>query len=72
MDMLDLTKTYSRKSDIIYENSIPIIRLKQKFIDIETMSENAISYMNRYFEMFPDLFEKVIQEKPKLEQLTLF
>ena len=71
--MLNPNNTYSRKSNVIYENGIPIIKLKQNFIDIENLSETVISYTNRYMEMFPDLFEMIenkIENKPK--QFSLF
>ena len=71
--MLNQANTYSRKSNVIYENGIAIIKLKQNFIDIENLSETVISYTNRYMEMFPDLFgmiENEIENKPK--QFSLF
>jgi len=71
--MLNPNNTYSRKSNVIYENGIPIIKLKQNFIDIEKLSETVINYTNRYMEMFPDLFEMIenkIENKPK--QFSLF
>lgn len=61
--MLYPAKTYSRKSNIIYENGIPIIKLKQNFIDVEKLSEIGISYTNRYIEMFPNLFEIIVQKE---------
>jgi hypothetical protein len=71
--MLNLSNTYSRKSNVIYENGIPKIQLKQNFIDIEKLSETVINYMNRFMVMFPDLFEIIIKkEKEIYDQLSLF
>jgi len=70
---LSIQKQYSRKSNIVYENTTPIIRLKQKFIDIEILSETAINYMNRYIEAFPDLIEIIVDKSEKKnEQFSLF
>ena len=49
--MLYPFNTYSRKSNIVFENGIPIIKLKQNFIDIEKLSATGIIYTNRYMEM---------------------
>ena len=57
--VLNKANTYSRKNSIIYENGIAIIKCKQSFIDLEKLSDTAIDYMNRYFQMFPELFEKL-------------
>ena len=71
--MLYPVNTYSRKSNIVFENGIPIITLKQNFIDVEKLSKTGISYTNRYMEMFPNLFEIIVQkEEEPNEQLSLF
>jgi len=71
--MLNPNNTYSRKSNVIYENGIPIIILKHNFIDIENLSETVISYTNRYMEMFPDLFEIIVKKEKEInDQLSLF
>jgi hypothetical protein len=66
---------YSRESNIIYANlddgdKVPLIHLKQKFIDLKILGGQAFDYMNRYLEMFPELWDR-IKEEPK-QQLTLF
>ena len=54
--ILDPKKSYARLNNIIYENGMPIIWLKQIFVDVETMKENVVNYMNRYLEANPDLY----------------
>jgi hypothetical protein len=66
---------YSRESNVIYANlddgdKVPLIRLNQKFIDLKILGGQAFDYMNRYLEMFPELWDR-IKEEPK-QQLTLF
>ncbi|MFV5697765.1 hypothetical protein ACM55H_05300 [Flavobacterium sp. ZT3R17] len=71
--MLNPNNTYSRKSNVIYENDIPIIILKHNFIDIEKLSETVINYMNRFMVMFPDLFEIIVKKEEEInDQLSLF
>jgi len=71
--MLNPNNSYSRKSNVIYENSIPIIKLKQNFIDVEKLSETVINYMNRFMVMFPDLFEIIVKKEEEInDQLSLF
>lgn len=65
----------SRKNNVIIANlidgeEVPLIRLKQKFIDVMILSGEAMKYMERYLEMFPNLWEKI--EKEDKVQLTLF
>lgn len=65
----------SRKNNIIIANlidgqEVPLIRLKQNFIDVLILEGYAYEYMQKYLEMFPDLWELITQEKP--QQLTLF
>ena len=67
---------YSRENNVIIANLIdgtkkPLIRLKQKFIDINVLEVPALEYMKRYLEMFPNLCELIKEEKTE-EQLTLF
>ena len=67
---LDENKTYSRKDNILYEEGIPIIKFTfSKFIDIEKLRPEAVRYMQRYIDAYPDYFEEL---KPNNEQLTLF
>jgi len=71
--MLNPNQSYSRKSNVIYENSIPIIKLKQNFIDVEKLSETIINYTNRFMVMFPDLFEIIVKKEEEInDQLSLF
>jgi uncharacterized protein YfbU (UPF0304 family) len=70
--MLDPTKTYSRKSSIVYdENDIQIVKFEEIFPDFDKLSEQAINYLNRYIEMFPNKIEIFKPEEEK-QQLTLF
>ena len=67
---LDENKTYSRKDNILYKEGIPIIKFTfSKFIDIEKLRPEAVRYMQRYIDAYPDYFEEL---KPNNEQLTLF
>lgn len=72
---LDIFKNYSRKGNVIYENGIPVVKLKQSNIhlNIEKLSDDGINYMNRYIEMFPDLVEIIVEKSEKKnEQISLF
>ena len=65
----------SRKDNVIIANlidgeQVPLIRLKQKFIDVMILSGEVLNYMNRYLEMFPNLWEPIVKEDKV--QLTLF
>ena len=67
---LDENKAYSRKDNILYEEGIPIVKFTfSKFIDIEKLRPEAVRYMQRYIDAYPDYFEEL---KPNNEQLTLF
>ena len=57
--LLNKTSKYSRISNIILENDIPVLELKQKFVDLDTLSNQAIDYMNLYIEMFPELVKTI-------------
>lgn len=48
---------------------VPLIKFKQKFIDIDILDRQPREYMLKYMELFPDLWEYVKEEK---QQLTLF
>ncbi len=67
--MMTKTNQYKRIANVIYENDVPIIKLKQNFIDVELMNETTVDYMNRYFKMNPTLFETLKNENV---QLNLF
>lgn len=65
----------SRLNNIIFANlidgpKVPLIRLKQKFIDLQILEKQHVIYMEKYLKMFP-LWE-IIQEEPTKTQLTLF
>ena len=66
---LNAENIYSRKENVLYENEVGILKFKQNFINLENLNSNAISYMQSYIEMFPDLVELIQEEK---QQLTLF
>lgn len=66
----------SRLNNIIIANlidgpKVPLIRLKQKFIDLPMLEKQHVIYMEKYLEMFPDLWEMVKEENTQT-QLTLF
>ncbi len=49
---------------------IPLVRLKQNFVDMIVLDRQPFEYMQRYMEMFPHLWELITEEKQ--QQLTLF
>jgi hypothetical protein len=67
----------SRKDNVIFANlthgdQVPLVRLKQNFIDLNILEGQALKYMEKYMEMFPQLWEYIKEEKKENEQLTLF
>lgn len=56
--MLSKDKKYSRFNNVIYEDGQPIIYLKHKFIDLENLTDYQIDYMNRFLNMYNELFTK--------------
>lgn len=50
---------------------IPVVKFKQKFIDLRIVDKVPWDYMKKYIEMFPELVEK-IEPKIATQQLTLF
>lgn len=73
--MLDPTKTYSRKSSIVYDESgTPVLKFNSYLPDFDKLSVDGIKYMNRYFEASPDKFEVYTQEAKEEDnqQLQLF
>ena len=65
----------SRKDNIIFANltngdQVPLVRLKQNFIDVNILEGQAFEYMKKYMEMFPHLWELI--EKEQKPQLSLF
>lgn len=73
--MLDPTKTYSRKSSIVYdETGTPVLKFNSYLPDFNKLSVDGIKYMNRYFEASPEKFEVLQKEdnSQENEQLQLF
>jgi hypothetical protein len=65
---------YSRKDNVIIANltdgqQVPLVRLKQNFIDVTVLEGQGFDYMKRYMQMFPNLWELIEKEQ---SQLTLF
>lgn len=50
---------------------IPVVKFKQKFIDLQIVDKAPWDYMKKYIEMFPELVE-IIEPKIATQQLTLF
>lgn len=68
---------YSRKDSVLIANktngeSIPLVKFKQKFIDLQILSDNALQYMKDYMQHYPNLFELIDLPKKETEQLELF
>ena len=65
---------YSRENNVIIANltdgqQVPLVRLKQNFINVTVLGGKGFDYMKRYMEMFPHLWELIQKEE---SQLTLF
>ena len=53
--------------------SIPLVKFKQKFIDLHIVSDSALKHMNDYMDYNPDLFEIIdLPKNNENEQLELF
>lgn len=68
---------YSRKESVLIATKtngekIPLVKFKQKFIDLDILSNNALQYMKDYMHHYPNLFELIELPKKETEQLTLF
>lgn len=50
---------------------IPVVKFKQKFIDLLIVDKEPLNYIKKYIEMFPALVEQV-ELKAQTEQLKLF
>jgi len=67
----------SRKDSVLIANltdgtQVPLVRFKQKFIDLMIVEKQARQYMVDYMQQNPDLWE-YIKEAPKDgEQIKLF
>ena len=65
----------SRENNMLFANltdgeKVPLVRLKQSFVDMIVLERQHLEYMEKYMEMFPDLWELITEEKQN--QLTLF
>lgn len=57
---------FYRKNNILYEvvldsgieKSVPLFFFEQNFIDKKLLTDYAIEYLNRYMEMYPNLYSK--------------
>jgi hypothetical protein len=54
---LDKTAVYTRKSNILYKDDVAIVKFHSTFIDLEEMTEQMVSYMERFIEMNPEWCE---------------
>ena len=50
---------------------VPVVKFKQKFIDLQIVDKAPLAYIKKYIEIFPELVE-IIELKTKTEQLKLF
>ena len=67
----------SRIDNVIIANltdgqQVPLVRLKQKFINVTIMDLKCVEYMEKYMAMYPELWELVENQKQQQQQLTLF
>jgi len=70
--MLDSNKIYHHKNQIIYDcQGNTIVKIKDRFPDLENISGNHITNINNYIKKFPDRVEIVNMKRQEI-QLTLF
>jgi hypothetical protein len=50
---------------------VPVVKFKQKFIDLQIVDKEPFAYMQKYIEMFPHFIDKIEPQK-QTEQLKLF
>lgn len=50
---------------------VPVVKFKQKFIDLQIVDKESLAYIKKYIEMHPELVE-TIEPKKITEQLKLF
>lgn len=50
---------------------VPVVKFKQKFIDLQIVDKEPLDYIKKYIEMHPELVE-IIEPKKITEQLKLF
>lgn len=68
----------SRIDNVIIANltdgqQVPLVRLKQKFINVAIMDIKCVEYMEKYMCMYPELWELIEnQKKESQRQLSLF
>lgn len=62
---LDLTATYKRINNILYQNDVAIVKFHSTFIDLEEMTEQHIKYMERFIEMNVGWYE-ILQGEDKV------
>lgn len=69
--MLDVTKTYHRKNQILYDESgTEILKFLEKTTDRNDLTGELIKNMNNYIRCYPERIH--IIEKQKNVQLNLF
>ena len=58
--MLDLSKEYKRKDNLLYQDGVAIIWfIADTFIDIEELTKPQIKYMEKYIKMWPNRIEQL-------------
>jgi hypothetical protein len=67
---------YKRTNNILIAvtttgEEVPVVKFKQKFIDLMIVDKDPLAYIKKYIEMFPELVE-MIELKTQTEQLKLF
>jgi len=71
--MLNLTKTYHRKKQILYDESgSEILRFKDKMPDGENFTGPLIENMNNYIRIYPERVEVIESKKETNVQINLF
>lgn len=69
---------YSRENNILIANKtngekVPLVKFKQKFIDLVVLSDTAFRYLKDYMQYYPELWYKIEPEKTDINpQLSLF
>lgn len=51
---------------------IPVVKFKEKFIDLQIVDREPLDYMKKYMETHPHLWETVKEEIIINQQITLF
>lgn len=69
--ILDITKTYHRKNQILYdEDNNEILKFRDKMPDGKDFSGKLVENMNNYIRCYPERIEKI--EPKQNVQLNLF